>query len=234
MTSLAAMPWCRRRPPSRPAPATCPPMALLERFISADCAACWTDTTVPRPARAVVLDWIVPGRRATMPLSAAATRRRPGWALGRAARPGRRLLAVEGPAVRACAWPMACRSPTTSAPPSRSSPHWRPLDGLAGIGGNHSGPAPKAPVERNRCGETCSAGALWKSVQSYPPEQNPFCLDGTRPMMIPEGHQRRPAARGGLAGGRRPPAAYRSWRNPDGVMTAICHAGRIKHRAQAF
>jgi len=53
------------------------PMVVFERFISADCEACWSDAKAPAPfatGRAVVLDWIVPGRAADdAPLSAAAT-----------------------------------------------------------------------------------------------------------------------------------------------------------------
>lgn len=56
-----------------PAPAT-----LFERFISADCEACWSDPSTPAPASGtgvVVLDWIVPGPSGDdAPLSAAATR----------------------------------------------------------------------------------------------------------------------------------------------------------------
>lgn len=52
------------------------PVALFERFISADCEACWSDPTTPAPgAGALVLDWIVPGTQGdNAPLSAAATR----------------------------------------------------------------------------------------------------------------------------------------------------------------
>ena len=53
------------------------PVAIFERFISADCEACWTDAATPAPsatACAVVLDWIVPGQAGDeAPLSAAAT-----------------------------------------------------------------------------------------------------------------------------------------------------------------
>ena len=53
------------------------PVAVFERFISADCEACWGDATTPAPsahASAVVLDWIVPGKAGDeAPLSAAAT-----------------------------------------------------------------------------------------------------------------------------------------------------------------
>ncbi|OOG36767.1 hypothetical protein B0B52_19455 [Polaromonas sp. A23] len=52
------------------------PVALLERFINADCADCWTDPATPRADRgAVVLDWVVPGNQGdNAPLSAVATR----------------------------------------------------------------------------------------------------------------------------------------------------------------
>lgn len=53
------------------------PVAIFERFISADCETCWTDAATPSPsatAGAVVLDWIVPGQAGDeAPLSAAAT-----------------------------------------------------------------------------------------------------------------------------------------------------------------
>ena len=50
------------------------PAALLERFISADCEACWSDAQTARPGPAsVALDWIVPGAQGNeAPLSAAA------------------------------------------------------------------------------------------------------------------------------------------------------------------
>jgi len=52
------------------------PAALLERFINADCAACWSSAPNPAATRdQVALDWIVPGLRGEdAPLSAAATR----------------------------------------------------------------------------------------------------------------------------------------------------------------
>lgn len=65
------------------------PVALLERFISADCADCWTSAATPKPGRGeLALDWIVPGRRGDdAPLSAAASRDAPERlrSLGRAA-----------------------------------------------------------------------------------------------------------------------------------------------------
>lgn len=54
------------------------PVAVFERFLNADCEACWTDRAVPAPstdAHAVVLDWIVPSPSGDdAPLSAAASR----------------------------------------------------------------------------------------------------------------------------------------------------------------
>lgn len=52
------------------------PRALLERFISADCEACWADAATRSPgARELALDWILPGARGDdAPLSAAASR----------------------------------------------------------------------------------------------------------------------------------------------------------------
>jgi hypothetical protein len=52
------------------------PAALVERFINADCADCWTDpATMPADRGAVALDWVLPGGRGEdAPLSAVATR----------------------------------------------------------------------------------------------------------------------------------------------------------------
>ena len=51
------------------------PAAVLERFISADCAECWRDKATAAPGKdTVVLDWIVPGLKGeNAPLSAVAT-----------------------------------------------------------------------------------------------------------------------------------------------------------------
>ncbi|TFY97158.1 hypothetical protein [Ramlibacter humi] len=52
------------------------PVALLERFISADCGGCWAAKDAPAAKNGeLALDWIVPGRKGDdAPLSAAATR----------------------------------------------------------------------------------------------------------------------------------------------------------------
>jgi hypothetical protein len=67
-------------------PDTCPATtaAVTERFISADCASCWTDKATPLPnADQWLLDWIVPSARGDdAPLSPAA----PAEARGRADR----------------------------------------------------------------------------------------------------------------------------------------------------
>jgi hypothetical protein len=50
-------------------------VALLERFIGADCGSCWADPATPRAARGeLAIDWIVPGSKGDdAPLSAAAS-----------------------------------------------------------------------------------------------------------------------------------------------------------------
>ena len=52
------------------------PTGLFERFINADCDACWRDANTPTaPTGALTLDWVVPGAQGDdAPLSAAATR----------------------------------------------------------------------------------------------------------------------------------------------------------------
>lgn len=52
------------------------PVALLERFISANCERCWSDSSTVQPARQeLAIDWIVPSNLgADAPLSAAASR----------------------------------------------------------------------------------------------------------------------------------------------------------------
>lgn len=52
------------------------PIALLDRFMSADCEACWADARTPAPKRSVLaLDWVLPSARGDeAPLSSVATR----------------------------------------------------------------------------------------------------------------------------------------------------------------
>lgn len=52
------------------------PLTLIERFISADCEACWHAPQAPEPsARSLTLDWIVPSDQGdAAPLSAGASR----------------------------------------------------------------------------------------------------------------------------------------------------------------
>ena len=52
------------------------PVVLLERFINADCANCWTDPATPRAAQgALALDWVLPGGQGdNAPLSVVASR----------------------------------------------------------------------------------------------------------------------------------------------------------------
>ncbi|MBA4327362.1 MAG: hypothetical protein C0428_03985 [Polaromonas sp.] len=52
------------------------PVALVERFINADCRDCWSDAASPRVRRGqVALDWVLPGSQGEdAPLSAVASR----------------------------------------------------------------------------------------------------------------------------------------------------------------
>ena len=52
------------------------PVQLIERFINADCSACWSDPATPVAGKnAVALDWVVPANQGDdAPLSAVATR----------------------------------------------------------------------------------------------------------------------------------------------------------------
>ena len=52
------------------------PVALLDRFMSADCEACWADAKTPAPKRGVLaLDWVLPSAKGDeAPLSSVATR----------------------------------------------------------------------------------------------------------------------------------------------------------------
>ncbi len=52
------------------------PVALVERFINADCDSCWKDPATPKAARGqIALDWVLPGGKGDdAPLSAVATR----------------------------------------------------------------------------------------------------------------------------------------------------------------
>jgi hypothetical protein len=100
------------------------PVALLERFINADCASCWSDPQAPAAQRGeVALDWIVPGSRGDdAPLSAVATRDslKRLLALGRDAPPQTTITAHHALAGLArCAWPTVM--PLTATWAHRSS-----------------------------------------------------------------------------------------------------------------
>jgi hypothetical protein len=101
-------------------PAPCPRVnaAVLERFISAECEACWTDASVAQPgAGDWLLDWIVPSARGDeAPLSSAA----PAEALARA----RRALKTEPANDRASVRRSATRSDTALQLRVSSGPAW--------------------------------------------------------------------------------------------------------------
>ena len=78
---LLGMAWCTAVWPQSSCTSDGQPraLALVERFLSADCVECWseppTEALPASAARALVLDWIVPGSQGDdAPLAAAATR----------------------------------------------------------------------------------------------------------------------------------------------------------------
>jgi hypothetical protein len=168
------------------------PVAILERFINADCESCWSDARTARPGPGeLALDWIVPGsRRDDAPLSAAASRDALERlkTLGRAAPPqadtSRRKLQRAGRQLRVA--------------------QGLPFNGYIGtsIELRPGGPGPwKAwlllvetlpagsegtPVERNLVRNAVQPP--WDS-ESQPPQDTQGRLFESRPMSIPEGAQ---------------------------------------------
>jgi hypothetical protein len=90
--------------PDNDATPPCPPVhaAVVERFISAECAACWRDKNVEQPADAQwLLDWIVPSARGdAAPLSSAAPAEARGRAQRAKAEPGNGRARVQRSAAR--------------------------------------------------------------------------------------------------------------------------------------
>jgi len=101
-------------------PSSCPRAnaAVIERFISAECEACWSDASVAKPgAGEWLLDWIVPSARGDeAPLSSAA----PAEASARA----RRALKTEPAADRSHVRRHAARSDTSWQLKVTSGPAW--------------------------------------------------------------------------------------------------------------
>lgn len=69
LTALAALLLACASAPTLAQPSVCSsdgqprPVALLERFINADCDECWRDPKTPKAGRGeLALDWILPGR----------------------------------------------------------------------------------------------------------------------------------------------------------------------------
>ena len=168
------------------------PRALLERFINADCEACWNDAATPRPqAREVAVDWVVPGGRGEdAPLSAVALRE----GLDRLAELRRPVPAAAD----------AAREPLMAAARTLRVAHGLPLNGYLGTSIRLS-PAGRAPWRAwLLLVETLPAGTEGSPVERHlvrgafnppwalgraptPAEQKK--LWETRPMRIPEGAQ---------------------------------------------
>jgi hypothetical protein len=166
------------------------PVALVERFINADCEACWSDPATPKAgAGELALDWVLPGSKGDdAPLSSVA--RRDALlrleALGRKApeqsdaarRPVRsgpqRLRVAHGPAVNDyVGTSIALRRPGT-APWSA----WLALVETvpAGVEGS--------PVERNLVRNTFQPA--WKDGGHFSKPDRQRLVEA-RPMQIPEG-----------------------------------------------
>lgn len=107
---------------------------VLERFIDADCSACWTDAATPMPrAGQWLLDWIVPNARGDeAPLSPAA----PPEAADRA----RRAMGAPPPPERTAVWHSAAREGRAMRLSVRTGPAWNGYIAVE-IGGAGRAPA---------------------------------------------------------------------------------------------
>jgi hypothetical protein len=166
------------------------PVALLERFINADCEACWSDPATSKAGvRELALDWVLPGAKGDdAPLSTVA--RRDALlrleALGRkapeqsdavrhAVRPGPQMLRVaHGPAVN----DYVGTSIALRRPGAAQWSAWLALVETvpAGVEGS--------PVERNLVRNTFQPAWNGGGHLSKPDRQR---LVESRPMQIPEG-----------------------------------------------
>lgn len=111
------------------------PVALVERFINADCATCWTDpATAPAGRGAVALDWVLPGGRGEdAPLSAVATRD----ALKRL-----QALGTAPPAAS-----LTLRTPVSGRTGALRVAHGLPVSGYIGASIELKGVSPKATAQ---------------------------------------------------------------------------------------
>jgi hypothetical protein len=165
------------------------PVALVERFINADCEGCWATAQATASARELAIDWIVPGGRGDdAPLSAAANRD----GLDR-------LAALRQPAPAQAA---AVRTPAAGKAPGLRVAQGLPFNGYLGTSIELKSPGPGpwtawlllvetipagaegTPVERNLVRNALQPawgkdGALSKEEQSR--------LFESRPMSIPAG-----------------------------------------------
>lgn len=166
------------------------PLALLERFINADCETCWSNpaTAAPQP-REVAIDWIVPGSKGEdAPLSAAARSE----GLARLAALGR-----DAPAQME-----SLRQPLVAAARTLRVAHGLPFNGYLGtsIALKPAGTAPwrawlalvetipvgteGSTVERNLVRNLVQPA--WESHRTLSKNEQNSLLE-SRPMSIPEG-----------------------------------------------
>jgi len=166
------------------------PLALVERFLSADCDSCWADPATAQPqARELALDWILPGSKGEdAPLSAAASR------------DGLERLAALRAAPPAQA--SVVRSPLRAAARSLRVAHGLPFNNYIGasIELKPAGRSPwtawlalvetipagteGTPVERNLVRNLLQPA--WNGPEPLSKEQQKRLLE-SRPMSIPEG-----------------------------------------------
>lgn len=166
------------------------PVALLERFINADCESCWRDPKAPAAGRsALALDWVVPGSRGEdAPLSAVARR------------DGLTRLQSLGRAVPRQA--DSARTPRRQGAQPLRVAHGLPLGGYIGasIELESAGPGPwkawlvlvetlppgteDSPVERNLVRNVLQPA--WNNKAPLSKEEQKHLFE-SRPMNIPEG-----------------------------------------------
>ena len=179
------------------------PVAIFERFISADCEACWSDAATPAPsatAGVAVLDGIVPGKAGDdAPLSAAATND----ALNRLSALGRTAPTTTDVYVTAVDAPMSARlriahglpfndylgTGMSLTPARKAQPLATPTTGLTfhlllveAVPAGSDGTAVPRSIVRNMLAGTWSNGELKASAKGVPPHWME-----TRSMRIPDG-----------------------------------------------
>jgi hypothetical protein len=167
------------------------PVALLERFINADCETCWREVGTLRPQRGeLALDWIIPGGRGDDAPLASVARRDGIERLASLGRPaplqadalrqksnpqGRRLRVAHGLPLNGYVGASIELKPATGGPWSA----WLLLVETLPPGAEGS------PLERNLVRN--SLRVTWATPRAGQPRDEPARLFESRPMALPEG-----------------------------------------------